>query len=753
MTVKMWPRTNQTVARVDWRAMITLAAFVLALSTAAARCTILETLRDPISPATGGVPRGPAPTVSLLLDLLCCVPALLVLVRRVVDDTYILRFSLSQVLMVPLAAWMALSFHQADDKFAMLVATCNFVAALALLWAMSQLVRSWLRLRIVAATTYGLLLVFLVQGFFWKLVEFPDLRQSFVGNRAQILRQQGYDPDSFIGKQFERRVLSGEMMGFNTSPNSFAAMIVLLMTIGMGAALQRLADLDSLEWPLGLALVAPLAVAMLYFTGSKAALASPFIATGMLVGIFLFRDLLGRHAARAYWIGVGTVGLAILMVIGHGLYHHGLPTDSLNFRWRYWVASWRMFWRHPVAGVGWNNFGGHYVRDRLPAASEEIQDPHNFIIRFFVELGAVGGIMLLVWMLRMGWELTRPVAPAAMSTLSRDSARAVRWIFAIPILAIFINVLASLDFSQNINFTIIELMKRGLFLCAFALGALVVSLRSVDSADIDDRAAPWVLYALLVGIGVFLIHNLIEFSIFEPGPMCFFAVLVGTALGVRKINPGARKNNQQKQAIAALATAGAVWIAAWVFIFIPTARAESAAHTGDVFWHDEKLSEAAGYYQKAYAILPMNADYAFRAGRAFYRQMQLLKMRHVLVIPQEVWQPVFAWYSTAIQTNPSFIRGYLARAGMEVQMADPRGTIEDYTRALELDPNEVSIRIDYARALERLMMPNEAAVQLERALADNNQLDAMEPKRLSAQQIEAIRAEIAVLNRDISTRP
>ena len=58
-----------------------------------------------------------------------------------------------------------------------------------------------------------------------------------------------------------------------------------------------------------------------------------------------------------------------------------------------------MFWRHPIIGVGWDNFYLHYLRDRLPVASEEIRDPHNFIIRFFVELGAIGGILMLAWLI------------------------------------------------------------------------------------------------------------------------------------------------------------------------------------------------------------------------------------------------------------------------------------------------------------------------------------------------------------------
>ena len=65
-------------------AWLSTAAFVLAAALVLARSTMLETLRNPldIQPGAEPVPRGPGPGTGLILDLLCCVPALLVLARR-----------------------------------------------------------------------------------------------------------------------------------------------------------------------------------------------------------------------------------------------------------------------------------------------------------------------------------------------------------------------------------------------------------------------------------------------------------------------------------------------------------------------------------------------------------------------------------------------------------------------------------------------------------------------------------------------
>ena len=50
-----------------------------------------------------------------------------------------------------------------------------------------------------------------------------------VGGVEQILRERGWEENSFQAQQFARKLIGGEMVGFNTSPNSYAAIIVMLV--------------------------------------------------------------------------------------------------------------------------------------------------------------------------------------------------------------------------------------------------------------------------------------------------------------------------------------------------------------------------------------------------------------------------------------------------------------------------------------------------------------------------------------------
>jgi len=506
------------------------------------------------------------------------------------------------------------------------------------------------------------------------------------------------------------------------------------MAIGLGVAIQRIKDADDPAWAVALALSAPLAIWLLVYTRSKAALLMPVLVAALFAVWWKWRGPLARQSKRWFWIGVGIVALTILAVVGHGLYRHGLPTSSLNFRWRYWMGSWRMFLRHPLRGTGWENFGPNYPRDRLPAASEEIHDPHDFIVRFFIELGAVGGVLLLAWLGRLWWELTRPASPPTIASPPSPSRKMgqVLFLLGVAAAAIIINIFSSIDFSQNANYLLVELINRLLYFCALVIGLLVVALRSLEKPQVDERAAPWVLYGILIGIGVFFIHNLIEFSMFEPGPLCLVGVLLGSALGIRMGNPPVRQPGISPLAIAGLAMTSVAWLAAANWVVIPIARAEAAAQLGDEKLRAGDFSAACDEYAYATTVLPYNADYPYRAGRALHLSVG---PPVPLTDPGQIDRAIRlrgqiqTWYAIAIARDPTFLAAHHLRAIFALQMYDSKQMIADFDRVLQLNPNEASLRLEYAHDLELLHLLPQAREQFKLALTYNQLLDPDDPKR------------------------
>ena len=403
-------------------------ALFITVALVLARGMMLETLRDAFQVEIGSqpVPRGPGATASIILDLLCCVPALLVLLRAALDRAFDVRRSLASAFMLVLGTWTILSTAWASDKFAALVSASHWLSALVLLWSTSQLVRAWQDLRLIAAAAFGLLLVLAAHGIIYRLVELPELKQQVERDWPTILRERGWQADSYMAQRFKMRVMAGEMIGFSASPNTYAAMIVMLGIVTAGLAVQRIANHDEFGWPLALGLALIPAAGVLWYTNSRTALATPMLGAVLFAIAWFGCGMLIKHRRLVF---AGAVVMSFVVagaVVAHGVSCGTLFHDSLTFRWKYWVGGWRVFVQHPLAGVGFANFGQHYLGVRLPEAAEEINDPHNFIVRIFVELGAVGGVLLLAGMISLWWELTRPVVPHRASIRSRRALVSTR---------------------------------------------------------------------------------------------------------------------------------------------------------------------------------------------------------------------------------------------------------------------------------------------------------------------------------------
>ena len=81
------------------------------------------------------------------------------------------------------------------------------------------------------------------------------------------------------------------------------------MTIGLGVAIQRIKDRDDPGWSVALALSAPLAIWLLIYTKSKAALVMPVLVVVLFAILWKWRGPMARQSKRWFWIGMGIVAL------------------------------------------------------------------------------------------------------------------------------------------------------------------------------------------------------------------------------------------------------------------------------------------------------------------------------------------------------------------------------------------------------------------------------------------------------------
>ncbi len=735
------PAEEVAIVLSGWGDRVTTVAFFIGLALVVARATTMEILRDP-SPAipnAPGAPHGAGAVTTLVLDLLCWVPAMLVLVRRAFDKKYFLRFAWSFVALLGLGIWATLSVFWSADKFAAAVGGFTFLSAGLLVWAMAQLVRSWMRLRVVAATCVGLLMVFIAAGVTYRFLDLPDLQKNWPMMKEQTRRERGWDENSFAAKQFEKKILAGEMAGFDASPNTFAATTVLCCVITAGLTIQRRRDgIDSTGAVLPV-LIILFGFWLIFYTDSRTAFATPVIAAMMLVAAWKLGPWLHANSKKAYLVGAILVLVGAAAVIGHGLVHNALVHVSLTFRWKYWVGAMRLCRANPIFGVGWDNFGLFYPSARLAEAAEEVKDPHNMIVRAFAELGIVGGALMLAWIARFWWETTRPVEPSANVAKRPCPINAVVYFALLSVVAFGINLFANVDFAQEWSYVFLECLRRVLWVLLFTLGTVGVTLMSLNRSEFDDRPAPWLLYGMLVAIAVFLVHNLIDFSMFEIGPMFLFALVLGSVLGVRLPNPE-RAPVRGIGAGIALAVVVIAWLSALFVLVIPTADAESFAQGGDASIRKRELLGASQQFDAAFGALPINADYAFRAARA-------------MIMRDAPADEIRGRLALAIAGNKPKVEYYLTRAHYEMLRPpndqDYRKVRADFESALRYDPYDVQTRLEFAKAME-LDERTLAREQYQIALDNNDKLNADEPKRLTPEEVERIKQKIGLL---ATTRP
>jgi len=735
-------------------AWLTRLALMVLLAAVCARATMMEIIRDPSEPLPApvspgahegavGAPRLPGPAASLGMDLLCCVPALLILARRALDAGYVLRWSLSHAVLGVLALWTAACALRAGDRFAAIVSAANFIAAVAIMWSAFQLARCWLCVRLVAGVTAGILAVYVAAGLDYRLGDLPELRRNFIENRQRILREQGLEPGSFAARQFERKVMAGDVGVFSASPNTYAAALVMMGLTVAGILIQQGAHRRPLAPPAALAVLLPPAAWLLWQTHSRAGMGICLLMCFVLAATAYAGGWLARRRRVVYCAVAAATAAIALGAIAWGSRHGGFPEKSLTFRWYYWTGAARLAASHPLTGVGPGNFGQHYPSVRLPQAAEEVQDPHNFIVKSFAELGIPGGLLCLLWLALLWWELSTPLPrdDDGAGLLRADNApsaagpRAAALPAVLAVAAMAVNLVVSTDWAQAESWIILQTIWRVIW-CVLVAGAVALTLfTSLRRAEPDALRAPWLARAMLAAVGAFCLHSMLDFAMSETSALCAFALLAGTCLGIRQ-PPGAARFIGRRGIVAAVGTLSLLWLAGAALLWMPVLQAESAAAEADRATRSGRFARAAHLYESAWRAVPANADYAYRAARAL------------------AWQGADAalvrdMIQRAIRGSPNVARYHLFHAAWELAQAAPdvsavRGAWE---RALRLDPCGIRLRLDYARALESLGLRGEAAEQYALALALDDKLPADEPRRLPEDQRRSIAARIAELKR------
>ena len=404
-----------------------------------------------------------------------------------------------------------------------------------------QLLSSAVKIRLALLLILAVGAAATVECFDQQIASNQTLIEDYEANPTAHLEKMGIDPDSMEHWMYEHRLYSRDIRGFLMTSNSAASFFLFAVFAGLGLCLQSLRKYMSQE---AIAAIVTYLLALgvvlcgLFLTQSKGGIGA--FALGVIVLILLL--ILGRTLWRHRRI-IGILVLLLIVVAGgviiyYGLQHGRLPGgNSMLVRWQYWVGAAKMIADHGLTGVGGGNFPTFYTQYKLPAASETVQDPHNWGLSLLSRYGIVGlAAFLAAVLLPLHNVCSRLFSNNDLVfNLSSNPQRKNLWIGLLAVCAmmlLFIRpILVDTEFLyqrvdvRSAAYFVLYIIPAGVFIFAFIL------LRAASAGDDsvsgqNDRLA----IALVCGLIAVLIHNLIDFAIFEPGIFgvfwLFIAILV-----------------------------------------------------------------------------------------------------------------------------------------------------------------------------------------------------------------------------------
>lgn len=291
-----------------------------------------------------------------------------------------------------------------------------------------QLLISRREQRALMAAMAAVAVAIAAHGMYQAVYSLPKLRRQYLDDPERTVQQAlGLNASDEARMLFEQRLASNEPFGTFALPNSLAGflaawLIVLLAMVVLGS--QQGAKRWQWLWcRLSALVVVPVVAICLLLTKSRAAWVAVLI--GMIVGGTWLAVRRWRHGWRGAMLAVVIVGLllaagGVWAWLADPLLVKEAP-KSLRYRLEYWQGTFGLIAAHPLLGCGPGNFQDSYTRYKLPQASEEVADPHNFLLEVWATAGTPAAVALLAWLGLVFWRaLKAPLGEEQRLRVTRD---------------------------------------------------------------------------------------------------------------------------------------------------------------------------------------------------------------------------------------------------------------------------------------------------------------------------------------------
>ena len=542
------------------------------------------------------------------------------------------------------------------------------------------------------------------------------------------LSRLGIEPNSFQHFLYEHRLYTKDVRGFFKTGNSAGSFALLAAFAAAGLFMERLNNSRSnpsqRTKTLTTALVTLTILATLALTRSKGTIVAAGVSFAMLLMFLLFgRQLRTHRKAVLLVIMILAVAGGSLLVV-YGLHHGKLPGgNSMLVRWQYWVAAAKMFAKHPLTGVGPGTFVHFYPHYKPAGALETVTDPHNFLLSVLTQYGPLGLIGFLA-------AIVVPLHRVAFSPASQEGKSPTRAapvfkplaIIFLVILSVALLVFRPLLVAAELGEKLEVRLYLAIYWYVMPVVAFVLAYLLLSVTGQATRLGHLAVGAFFCGILGFLIHNCIDFAIFEPGILTAFWAIIAALIALdfqqKSRTPVVVKPVVFARILIAAAAVVLIW-AYFYYAFIPAAKAAAKtqrAMTNLRYAHyaHELLNEAAEDDRLDPAALNLN-------GRLYLQHYnETAKIQTTLLKQAE------ACFLGAIDRNKADFKNYENLSEVYILLAETstgqertdylNKTFDSALLAVEHYPGCGRLRINLAKIAERLHKTDTAIEHYKKAV-------------------------------------
>ncbi|MFB0525399.1 MAG: O-antigen ligase family protein, partial [Phycisphaerae bacterium] len=230
------------------------------------------------------------------------------------------------------------------------------------------------------------------------------------------------------------------------------------------------------------------------------------------------------------------------LVISYGLKHNRLPGGTpMLVRWQYWNASAKMYADHLLTGVGPGNFTHVYPHYKPAEALESVADPHNFLLSILTQYGPLGLTAFLAMIFIPLWRATSVSSiEHRVSGIKPSFSVKAHWreptFRTLAIIVLFV-ISAALLLIRPMIMSIVpaDTLEAAIYViltiyvapvAAFVIGFLLLTAPLSAIRETRDQRRETNIAVLFCAVLGVLLHNLIDFAIFEPGVLTTFWAII-----------------------------------------------------------------------------------------------------------------------------------------------------------------------------------------------------------------------------------